>query len=417
MIKSDKWLFGIWWLLAAVTTLWSYHLVDPNLTLFSHPWFVSWQTTLWERARDTASLTWQYIVILALWWGAYAWTVHTAQHRIFKKFPRWVIILLSGIGILLIAGYNALSHDIFNYIFNAKMVMVYQANPHEAVALDFAYDPWTRFMHNVHTSAPYGWGWTALSLLPFALSGGVFAVAFFGMKIWMGVGLALYLWSVWYLLQYKFPQSAWKRWSILAFHPLLLLETLLVGHNDVWMMWPVILAMGWLCCGPRNQRWYFKVLAMGLFIFSVSIKLATIVLLPLAIWWLVPEKRKLGLWVDENFVLIRKIWRWVQHYRADIASFLLLIPLFTDRSQQFHPWYLIWSLTFLPFGRSQLWRSLILGLSVTSTFRYVPLMFAGWEYSPLIQEQMRLLTWSGAVLGAVSWFIWLQVSTRSKLKS
>lgn len=417
-MKYKNWLFfGVWWLIATVTAIWSYHFVDPNLTLFSHPGFVSWQTIMWERARDPASTTWQYILLLGLWWLAYAWTTHWSQKETVRRFPRRVLLLFLGLGAVLIAGHNALSHDIFNYIFNAKMVAFYQANPHVSVALDFAHDPWTRFMHNVHTAAPYGWGWTALSLLPFIVSGGKFVIAYFGMKLWMGLGLGLYLWCIWKLLQYKYPQSAWQRWSLLAFHPLLLIETLLNGHNDVWMMWPVMLAMGWLCCGPKNQQWYYKVLALSLFVFSVSIKLATIILLPMLVWWLFPQKRNIGLWVETHSSIVRKVWRWVQHYRADIASCALLIPLFTSRSQQFHPWYLIWSLTFLPFGRSQLWRSIILGLSVTSTFRYVPLMFAGWEYSPLIQSQMRFVTWSGAFLGVLSWLIWKKViTTKSRSK-
>lgn len=409
-MKNTRWLLtAIWWLIAAATAVWSYHLVDPNLTLFSFPGFVAWQQAMWLRAQNTPVVTWQYIVLLGMWWVAYGWTLQQARKERLHRFPQWVWSVLLGVGALLLIGHNALSHDIFNYLFNAKMVAVYQANPHVSVALDFAYDPWVRFMHNVHTAAPYGWGWTALSLLPFIVSGGKFVVAYFGMKLWMGLGLGLYLFSIWKLLKYKYPQSAWSRWSMIAFHPLLLIETLLNGHNDVWMMWPVLLAMGWLCCGPRNQKWYHRVLAIGLFIFSVSIKLVTILLLPIVVWWLLPSKRTIGLWVEQHSRLVRRVWRVVQRYRADLAGMILFIPLLTPRAQQFHPWYLIWSLTFLPFGRSQLWRSIVLGLSVTSTFRYVPLMFAGWEYSPLIQSQMRFITWSGALLGIITWFVWKQL--------
>ncbi|MCD8484964.1 hypothetical protein LRY65_04100 [Candidatus Woesebacteria bacterium] len=404
---KQRWLLLIWWLVALVTAVWSYHWVDPNLTLFAWGPFVEWQTWMWSQARNVAAVTWQYIVLLGVWWTAYAFTVQSSRRGPERIIPRWALLALAGsIGFLWL-GQNALSHDIFNYLFNAKMVVQYQANPHVAVALDFAHDPWTRFMHNTHTAAPYGWGWTLLSLLPYVLSGGKFLLAYFGMKLWMIVGLVLYLGSIWSIARQHFPRSAWWRWSLVAFHPLLLIETVLMGHNDVWMMWPVLVAMNWLCCQKSKHVWWKVALSIVLFGLSIWIKLATIVLVPFLVWWLLPngwDQRIVSLFVGAK--RSDQLLRFARRYQADIAAGLLLVPLMTARSQQFHPWYFIWVLSFVPFTRAQWWRATLLGLSVSSTFRYIPLMFAGWEYSPLVQTQMRIVTWSGAFLGLGSFWLW-----------
>ena len=80
-----------------------------------------------------------------------------------KSFGVKKILLLFGLSLAaLLPSYPALSHDIFNYIFNAKMVVDYHANPHVMVAMDFPNDPWLRFMHNVHRITSYNVCYTKL---------------------------------------------------------------------------------------------------------------------------------------------------------------------------------------------------------------------------------------------------------------
>src|SRR3990172_6981226 len=109
--------FRIWlWLLpvvAGIYSVYSFSQTDPNQVFFSQSWYWQFQKFMWRLGF---------------------------QER--------------------------LSSDIYNYIFNAKMVWVYGANPHRQVALNFPDDQWLRFMHNTHTPAPYGYGWTMLSLVP-----------------------------------------------------------------------------------------------------------------------------------------------------------------------------------------------------------------------------------------------------------
>jgi hypothetical protein len=219
------------------------------------------------------------------------------------------------------------------------------------------------------------------------------------MKAWMILGLGTYLVIAWWMLGKENLNLQNKRFALLAFHPLLLIETVLNGHNDVWMMWPALLAIGLIKFRQRTTK--TLILAMGLWLFSISIKLASVVLLPILVGlWLEPWLKKI--WKQKKWL---KLIDWLAGSWAEWSALLLLLPLFSSRSQWFHPWYLIWSLTFLPFIRWRWLKFTLMGLSITSLWRDVPWMLNNLEYTSLVQSQMRFITWSGAVIGFVIWLI------------
>lgn len=379
---------------------WSYSLLDGNITLISFAPYTSLQALLWSWAQSDWWRVLGWAVALSPWSGWYF--LARPQHG-----SKVYLVLLAVVALILTFSANALSHDIFNYIFNAKMITVYQANPHESVALDFATDPWLRFMHNVHTPAPYGYGWTLFSLFPYVLSFGKFVVAFFSMKLWMLVGYVWLIWAVWQWLAEEWvqPREVWKRWWWLAAHPLLLIETLMNGHNDVWMMAPAITGL-WLVkreAHSSKERWRNLALGWVFWAASVSTKFVTILLLPWMIWWSAPQ---LGCLLWEWCARVRptqKLLSFIDHYWASSISLALLIPLLTSRSQQFHPWYAIWFLSFIPFLRVSWLRYALIGLSFSSLWRYLPWLWNDLQYNPTVQWHMRLITWSGLVVGLGVW--------------
>jgi hypothetical protein len=84
--------------------------------------------------------------------------------------------------------------------------------------------------------------------------------------------------------------------------------------------------------------------------------------------------------------------------------------LFTTRSQQFNPWYLIWPLSFLPFLRSKTLKAGLVVFSFTSLLRYVPLLFVG-GYSEAVQLQMRVITWS-AIAITCGWLVLTRIQRK-----
>lgn len=411
---------GWWWLawfswgLGWAVYIWfSYSLTAPNLVLSGSAPFWKFQTWMWKTFFNNRELLGNvYLAIIT-------WQVANYLGLLFltikKRLPVPWLMWLGGLIALLLAN-NALSYDVFNYIFNAKMVAVYQVNPHVRVALDFADDPWTRFMHNTHTTAPYGYGWTALSLVPFWLGLERFTLTWLLFRAWSLLSIGLTWLSLEWCIRLlrskrggKSLADAWQRYRlVLWLSPLLLIEIITNSHNDLWMMAPALASLGLAAARPAKKWWWMVLLSFVLLVASASIKYASLVLLPLwlALWTQELWKRwpRLSSWSR----LLDWSWPW-------IASLAFFAPLLTTRSQQFHPWYLTWVLVWWPLSWSlaashwnrikggwlwllQTWWLIVLCLSITSLLRYAPYLYAG-EFKLGVLLHQKQITWSGVGLG------------------
>jgi hypothetical protein len=267
-------------------------------------------------------------------------------------------MVVTGLSIAaLLVSYPALSHDIFNYLFNAKMVLWYQANPHVRVALDFPQDPWLAFMHNVHTPAPYAYGWTLISLLPVWLSRFHLQTGMLLMRVLVIVALGLVI-----VLQEKLvKRQDLYRLAAFALNPLVMIETVSNIHNDVVMM-ALSLGSVWIVSKsrlPLKGKW---VVGGAFFLVSVSIKYASVMLLVGYLAW--------------------KIIKRITWGTAQMTSHFL--PLLTARSKLFLPWYLIWPLSFIPFEGSFVARTILVLFSFTGLLSYLPYLYTG-DFSDQLQ--------------------------------
>ena len=77
----------------------------------------------------------------------------------------------------------------------------------------------------------------------------------------------------------------------------------------------------------------------------------------------------------------------------DLSAGLMFLPLFTLRSQQFLPWYLLWVLVWIPLIKSERWRRLILVFSFASSLRYLPAMSNNFEYTLAVLTSQKAVTW------------------------
>lgn len=373
-----------WW-------VWSFTQTDPNLYYSSNSIWVRFQQMMWQVPRQT--VVWWYVgmIVAAFCW--YIWflkTIHSTPWN--TRVLRMTITLFALCCWLLAISNNALSHDIYNYMFNAKAVTVYHQDPHIRSALEIApHDEWVRFMHNVHTTAPYGRMWTYITLIPYYLGLGKFITTYVAFKAFMAVGFGLLTWIQWSMLKEK------SKMLLFILNPLVILETFSSGHNDVWMM---VFASASFALLFRAKK-AFSVLtfiSVCLLVLSTQIKEATLVLVPL--WgFLALKETNLSLRPSAERSG-QAVLRMTKDYWAEIATLLLFIPLLTARSQQFNPWYLIWPLTFLPFIRVKAVRVGLIVFSLTSLLRYVPFLFVG-EYSDAIQLQMKMITWSAVPLSGM----------------
>jgi hypothetical protein len=139
-----------------------------------------------------------------------------------------------------------------------------------------------------------------------------------------------------------------------------------------------------------------------LLLVSISIKYATALLIPVCV--LIYAQRKML----RNFLekLLRRVpfshrvtqWAsgtvdsWVGAYVPLVCSVVLFTPLLSARSQYFQPWYLIWSLSWMPLIKQRWWRIVLLLFSLSSAMRYLPWIYDGGfkEHTVLSQQ---LVTW------------------------
>jgi len=343
-------IFILLWLLLV---LYSFTRQDLNLTWYNQL-TTPLQTLGWYQ-RPLVTLI--FIFLSLLFFSCYLYCLR--KH----STPGWnVLFLIAFMGIF---AYPMFSYDLFNYLFNAKMILIYHANPYLQTAIEFSPDPSLRFMQNVHTPAPYAYGWTMASLLPgLVWFSGKFTLAFWAMKVFIAGFWLGQLWILKKLVTKLFPVEPWRFW-LFALNPLVLVETLINGHNDVVMMFLALLAyMFWLN--------YAKLKAFIFLLLSASIKYATVVLLP-------------------TFHL--------RGGKLDIpacSSLALLAVMFT-RPDQLHSWYLIWAFSFAVLAKPKWLVSLFTALTFGALLRYTPYIYFG-HWDPPVYFLRNLIWVSSLVL-------------------
>lgn len=409
---------GLYVLLLMSVSFFSYAFTDPNLVLSTHEQYWSFQQFMWQLGEQRDLLSVGYGVVIAGLFIAYYRILKTMEEREHNSaslrvltqdwllpIRRWWAThqkarqyILVGVPIVvLLFGYNALSHDVFNYLFNSKMILEYGANPHTQVALDFAHDPWVRFMHNTHTPAPYGRGWTLLSLLPASLGMGIFSVSWLLFRLFSVLSLFLFLavGQYWYELR----STKLKDWQVVAlfWNPLILIEIVLNMHNDFWMLLPAALSLALLY---KQHTARVLLTSAVLLATSIAVKLATVALVPL--WLFLAFSHRIA---DVTFpreyqkliagfvsrVVYQRLWDRVPL----IASVLLFLPLLTERSKFYLPWYLSWSMCWILFSKHQssAWWSFLQVASFAAMLRYIPWILEG-GFSQLVQTQQLLIVWA-----------------------
>lgn len=428
-----KYLLTVFGVLVLLYSAFSYSQTDPNLVLTTWSPYWQFQQWMWQTFFENAVLsTWTYTGLLVGLFTVYIWIFQVLQSSSLEYQLGWKqqAMIYGLLAAPLLFSYNALSHDVFNYIFNAKMVLVYGANPHTQVALDFAADTWVRFMHNTHTSAPYWYGWTAISLIPYALGAGKFILTWLAFRIWSVISVVLLYFVLRRASQVFTGRSLQTYQAALVFlNPLFMIEIISNMHNDLWMLVPAVLSLVLAVeLDPKRAPQAPKLaLVVALLLVSISVKLATVVLLPILIL-IILEKNflftvadtiaaKLPVFKSMPAKFLLSLESYIHQYIPVVAACLLFLPLLTPRSQQFHPWYWTWVLVWVPFIENKVVKNVIILFSVSSMLRYLPWLLAGgFEGSVLLQQ--KLITWV-PVLFYIAWRFFpsaIVTSTESSIK-
>ncbi|HEX8965082.1 MAG TPA: hypothetical protein VF820_01455 [Patescibacteria group bacterium] len=364
--------------------LYSYTQVDLGLTLS--------RVSIWQTIQRSfqyigyfnrplsGSLYLFILVLLFIFYGIFLYL--SAQFKI-KRRTVWEIICVTGF--ILLFSYSAFSYDIFNYIFDAKIVTHYFQNPYLHSALDFPKDPMLSFMHWTQRTYPYGPVWLLLTI-PLSFIGLQFFLPTF--FLFKALGVASYFLTIIYLekiLQRLKPKSAVFGLVLFALNPLVIIESLVSAHIDIAMIAFGVISL-YSLLDNKNIRSSF------LLILSIGVKFATGFLIPVYLFVLFLYKKNKP--IPWNIVFV-------------VSAILMGFAVVTEALRtNFQPWYFLIVMPFLALlGKKSYAIIPSFVLAFFFLLEYIPFLYKG-DWNPPIPSQLTLLTISGIVVSAVVFLAW-----------
>lgn len=381
--RPSRLLIGLYLIPLLLLFFYSYTQVDLGLTLTRASFATDIQKAFqyvgyFNRPLSTVLY---FLIILSLF-KFYGLFLYFAKKGTLSKNTLWKIIF--AVAAILVFSYTAFSYDLFNYIFDAKILTHYHLNPYMYKALDFPGDKMLSFMHWTHRTYPYGPTWLFLTV-PFSFLGfQVFIPTFFLFKILAGGMYLASVWAIGRIMQIISPKKEVLALTFFALNPLVIVETLVSGHNDSAMMFLALIGVLFLI-----QKKY--ILAFVLLLLSIGVKYATGFLLPLFVVIFLFEKRHIAI-------------KWGTIFLIFIITMILALFAATLRSN-FQPWYLMYLLPFAGLISDEDYVLYpIYVLSIMGLLNYLPYLFTG-NWNPPIPAILLGINLMGSVIALAS-FIW-----------
>lgn len=364
-----KFVIGLYIATLLILTVYSYSQIDLNLTLSSNRFYQNIQQQLIQLGYFNRLLSSAiYIFIIFSLFFCY---LYFLKHLRDIGLIRIIIFLTA---IILLFAYPAFSEDIFNYIFDARILVLYQKNPWQYKPLNFPMDEWLRFMRNIHTPSVYGPFWNILISIPYLLGLGKFTLTLFNFKFFVSL---FYLFSS-YLI---YKTNGGRSLLFFSLNPLILIESLVSAHNDM-----IMLAFG------LASLFYLKkeklILSLINLLLSIMIKFLTTALIPMFLFFLFYRKK-----FDKS-----KIPNWGNLY-ASMIFFYFFALIYLIFQREFQSWYLIVPVGLASFlvQKHKLFSNLMIFFTFGAMVRYIPYLGNG-EYNLFVRQSREVLTFLPPVL-------------------
>lgn len=373
--------------------LFSFTQIDLGLALTRFPQLFKIQSLFQSIGYFNRPLsTFLYLFILCILFSSYLLFLYLIKKGSMSVKDMWILVILTAC--LLVFSYNAFSHDFFNYIFDAKIFTLYGKNPYLYKALDFPKDPMLSFMHWTHRTYPYGPLWLAITIPISYIGNQIFIVTFLLFKILVGIS---YLGSVYFInkIVHKIDsKTSTLATAFFALNPLILIESLVSGHLDIFMVFMVLISLFYLV-----QKRYL--LTSMFLIFSIATKFATVFLLPVFLAVIVLQYMK------------EKI-TWPQVSIVSLVCLIFSVFAATQKSGNFQPWYLM---VLIPFSALLVRNTYIFSASFIFSFSalmsYIPYLYLGHWDEP-VPQLLSILYLITAIVIIIVWSIIYFGKTRFK---
>ncbi len=363
-ISSLKFTSVFYFISAAALFLYSYTQVDLSLTLSRASIFQLIEKNFQYIGYFNRPLsTIIYLIILLFLFISYFLILWRAFKGKLTKKELWTLIIITSV--ILTFSYNAFSYDIFNYIFDAKILTHYHLNPYLYKALDFPKDPVLSFMHWTHRTYPYGPIWLVISA-PFSFIGfNYFLPTFYLFKI---LATSFFLGTVYFcgkIIEKTQPKNYIFNLAFFALNPLVIIEVLVSGHNDIAMIFFAVLGIFFLL----DKKWILSISAITV---SYLIKQVTgVLLLPVIFYFFI-------------FVIRRKTISFDVFMKISVV-FLIGGFVYVLTKMEVQPWYFLWVFSFLPLVKLNKWIVAVgSGACLGLLLRYAPFLYFGDWSGPSI---------------------------------
>lgn len=375
-LTRKYWLLIVLFVIATFAcAAWTWVMIDPNFTLYDHAdWAVFRESMISIGLFNRPVSSQLYLICIGLLTILHLLITRKVPTLSLKQVMIFTIIVGAIAGIF---SYPALSRDLFNYIFDAKIFTFYGKNPYLLRAMDFPIDENLRFMHWIHRTYPYGPVYLLISFTPSFLSMGKFSLAFFLFK---GMHVGLYVLSVWCIYKVK-PAAA----IFFATAPLVLVEGLMSTHNDFVAVALGIIGMYYI---HRGHLWR----ALILMIASGLIKYFT---LPLMV---IPSGLLIGKYIltlprlsNARLRIFAKILSQKNLIYFALFGIVVLI-IYVVHSGELHSWYILNLFVFTPFLYEllKLWHIFFTSLLVS----YYPYVVGGeWGQGGDVGMKKQIMWW------------------------
>lgn len=341
--KMNKTIVFLYAVTLFVFLVFSYSFVDYNFFYLKNL-YTGFSTNNREIAT---SIYIAFILLLFIFYVLFLRLFHKKSLNI-----REIIILIGLTVSILLFSYPAmLSYDIFNYITTAKVLFFYGENPYIIMPIEFIGEPFLMFTRAANKIALYGPVWILLTGIPYFLSFGNFLLNILTLKLLIG---AFYLGIV--FLIWKISRNIFSV-ALFALNPLIIVETLVSGHNDVVMMFFALFSFFLL----MKRKLFLGVIFLTL---SILVKYATLFLAPVFIYIIIKSVRKEQ--IDQGKVFTAS------------AIFMGVIFLLSAFREEIYPWYAIWFLLFVVLiPQRKLLFYISLSFSFSLLLRYMPFILSG----------------------------------------
>lgn len=371
--------------------IYSFTQVDLNLTLSRMSTWQLFQKSLQQIGFFNRPLsTTIFIVLLLLLFFFYFSFLYMAIKRKINIKQVWFLII--GAIVILAFSYNAFSYDLFNYLFDAKILTFYGQNPFLHKPLDFAGDPWLNFMRWTHRIYPYGPSWLVLTVPLSYLGMNYFLLTFFLFKLLMVFSFFGSCYLVYKISEKIFPENSVFNLIFWGLNPLILIEGVVSAHNDMPMAFFTLLFFYLFITKKYISSSFF-------YLFSVGIKYATVVLLPIVI-------------VLSYLRIKNKKINWEKIFIACAGLSIIAVMVATFRTT-FQPWYLLYV---LPFAALVSKKYYIFIPAITATVFGV-IIYIPYVYLTDYDKSYPLIVSKIEIIGLIAVFIFpLIYALRMRLK-